>query len=111
MQIYEAGAANFTHAYPGVPATLRELRRRGLRLGVVTNKPHTPTLAILDSLGFRGHFDAVVGGDSLPQRKPHPGPILAALATLGVPPDAAVMVDDNYHDVEAAHAAGLRAWP
>jgi phosphoglycolate phosphatase len=90
--------------------TLSALRELGLPLAVVTNKPYVATIDILEALGLRAYFDAVVGGDTLPERKPHPAPILAALRHLGVAPEAALMVGDNYHDVQAARAAGVRTF-
>ncbi|RDI59371.1 phosphoglycolate phosphatase [Microvirga subterranea] len=110
LEIYEANASRCTEAYPGVVATLEHLRRLGLRLAIVTNKPYAATTEILDALGLRMFFDAVIGGDTLLERKPHPAPILAALERLGAGPDAALMVGDNYHDVQAARAAGVRAF-
>jgi len=110
LQIYEANAACHTEAYPGVAETLAGLRGLGLPLAVVTNKPYAATIDILEALGLRAYFDAVVGGDTLPERKPHPAPILAALKHLSVAPKAALMVGDNYHDVQAARAAGVRAF-
>ncbi|AWM87873.1 phosphoglycolate phosphatase [Microvirga sp. 17 mud 1-3] len=109
LEIYEADAARYTEAYPGVPETLEGLRDRGLVLAVVTNKPYAATMDILQTLGLHRFFGAVVGGDTLPERKPHPAPLLAALERLGVTPEAALMVGDNYHDVQAARAAGTRA--
>ncbi len=64
----------------------------GLRLAVVTNKPHAATVAILESLGLSTFFDAVIGGDTLAERKPHPAPIEAALRLLGIGGTAAFMV-------------------
>jgi phosphoglycolate phosphatase len=110
LQIYEANASRHTEAYPGVVETLSALRELGLPLAVVTNKPYVATIDILEALGLRAYFDAVVGGDTLPERKPHPAPILAALRHLGVAPEAALMVGDNYHDVQAARAAGVRTF-
>jgi phosphoglycolate phosphatase len=110
LDIYEAHATGYTQAYPGARETLEGLKRAGLRMAVVTNKPHEPTLAILTALSLDGFFDAVVGGDTLPERKPHPAPILRALALLGTEPSEALMVGDNYHDVQAARAAGVKAF-
>jgi len=90
LAIYEANASRHTQAYP-------------------TNKPQAATVSILEALGLRVFFDEVIGGDALPERKPHPAPVLLALERLGVSPEAALMVGDNYHDVQAAHAAGIRA--
>jgi phosphoglycolate phosphatase len=110
LAIYEANASRHTQAYPGVPDTLDVLKRLGLRLAVVTNKPRSATMHILDTLRLAPFFDTVVGGDTLPERKPHPAPILLALKQLGVGPEAALMVGDNYHDMRAARAAGVRAF-
>ncbi len=109
LKIYEANASCHTEAYPGVPQTLESLRRLGLPLAVVTNKPYAATIDILEALALRGFFDAVIGGDTLPERKPHPAPVLLALQRLGVKPADALMIGDNYHDVQAARAAGVRA--
>jgi phosphoglycolate phosphatase len=110
LKIYEANASHYTKAYPGVPQTLESLRCLGLPLAVVTNKPYAATIDILEALDLRAFFGAVIGGDTLPERKPHPAPILMALERLGVEPEAALVVGDNYHDVQAARAAGVRAF-
>lgn len=109
LAIYEANASRHTEAYPTVRETLEGLRRCGLSLAVVTNKPFAATNSILGDLGLSAFFDAVIGGDTLPERKPHPAPVLLALERLDVAPEAALMVGDNYHDVQAARAAGVRA--
>jgi phosphoglycolate phosphatase len=107
LAIYGADASRHTRPYPGVVETLDGLKAAGLRLAVVTNKPEAATHAILRDLALDRFMDAVVGGDTLPQRKPHPAPLLEALSRLRVTPERAVMVGDNHHDVDAGHAAGL----
>jgi phosphoglycolate phosphatase len=109
LAAYEPRAARKTTLYPGVLDTLGALRAAGLRFAVVTNKPAAATRQILGALGLADLIEAVVGGDTLPERKPHPAPVTAALRALGVAPAAAVMVGDNHHDVAAGHAAGLKA--
>ena len=109
LALYERAASRHTEVYPGVLDTLRVLRGEGLRLAVVTNKPEAATWIVLKALGLDAVLDAVVGGDTLPQRKPDPAPLHEALRRLGVGPDRAVMVGDNHHDVNAARAAGVRA--
>jgi phosphoglycolate phosphatase len=107
LEIYESAPATMTRPYPGVLATLRQLRQNGMRLGICTNKPHVATLAVLSALGLDGFFGAVVGGDTLPRRKPDPAPLHHALDRLEVAADHAVMVGDNEHDAAAAAAAGV----
>jgi phosphoglycolate phosphatase len=109
LALYEPNAARSTRPYPGVPETLRALKARGLRIAVVTNKPERATREILASLDLAPLIEVVVGGDTAPERKPHPAPVLVALERLAVAPTEAVMVGDNHHDVSAARAAGVRA--
>lgn len=96
-----------TCAYPGVTEALEQLHLRGLPLAVVTNKPARFTMPLLAHLGLRRYFHAVVSGDTLPHRKPDPGPLLLAAEQCGVAPGAALMVGDSDNDVRAARAAGM----
>ena len=109
LELYDGHAAALTTAYPGVRETLMHLQASGCILAVVTNKPLAATEEILTALDLAQFFSVVVGGDSAPRRKPHPDPILKALADAGLKPAETIMVGDNYHDVEAAHAAGVEA--
>jgi phosphoglycolate phosphatase len=104
---YEAAPAALTRPYPGVPELLAALRASGRPLGVCTNKPEAPARAILGDLGLATHFDAVVGGDTLPVLKPHPAPLLHCLAALGADPAEALYVGDSETDAETARAAGV----
>jgi phosphoglycolate phosphatase len=109
LEFYEGNAARFTRAYPGAEEILRALSERGLPLAVVTNKPYAASHEILEKLKLAGFFKAVIGGDSLPERKPHPAPLLRAAEQLGAAPSETLMVGDNHHDVSAARAAGMGA--
>ena len=98
---YEGNAAVRTRPFPGVPETLAELGRRGMALGVCTNKPEAATREVLRDLDLARWFGAVVGGDSLPGvRKPDAAPLLAVLEQLNAAPAAAVMVGDNAERVD-----------
>jgi phosphoglycolate phosphatase len=108
LTLYQANPAALTRCYPGVLETLDALRRKGFRLAVVTNKPVFATKKILEALSLAEFFPVVIGGDSLPQRKPDPAQLHEAARQLGVDVDQTLMVGDNIHDVEAAHAAGMR---
>jgi phosphoglycolate phosphatase len=110
LELYGANASHHTEAYPGVRDTLEGLKGMGLSLAVVTNKPYSATIDILESLELKSFFATIVGGDTLPERKPDPAPILLAMDRLGVGPEDVLMVGDNYHDVQAARAAGIGAF-
>ncbi|MBN1240579.1 MAG: HAD-IA family hydrolase [Gammaproteobacteria bacterium] len=77
------------------------------RWGVVTNKPHAMTVPLLARLGLAERSGSIVSGDSLPQRKPHPAPLLLAAEELGVRPERCVYIGDAPRDIEAGRAAGM----
>jgi phosphoglycolate phosphatase len=107
LQLYEADAARLTQPYPGVKATLAELRRRGYRTAICTNKPQHATMTVLEELGMLPLFEGVAGGDRFAVKKPDPGHLLGLIAVLGGRPAATAMIGDNENDAAAAHAAGL----
>jgi phosphoglycolate phosphatase len=104
---YEAAASLLTRPYDGVPETLARLRASGMRLAVCTNKPMAAAGIVLHELGLAPLIDAVSGGDSVAQRKPHPDHVRDALRRIGGTADQAAMVGDNEHDIAAGKAAGL----
>ncbi len=94
-----------TRPYVGVEAALDALTASGIRVALCTNKAEFLTFALLDALGWRGRFDAVVGGDTLPVRKPDPAPLREAIARAGG--GRAAFVGDSIIDVGTAKAAQL----
>jgi AHBA synthesis associated protein len=93
----------------GVPALLRTLRARGLRLAVATGKAGPRARSLLTTLDLIQHFDHVVGSDEVVNAKPAPDIVLRALTLLDADPDAAVMVGDAPADIRSARAAGVIA--
>ncbi len=93
--------------YAGVAEALRELHARGLPMAVCTNKPSALVPPLLEYLGIAGYVAHIVGGDTLPQRKPAPEPLLHAAQLLGAPPAHCLMVGDSATDLGAANAAGM----
>jgi phosphoglycolate phosphatase len=102
-------ATALTRLYPNVIEALGVLADRGHPLGICTNKPLGPTRAVLDHFGISQLFATVIGGDSLPQRKPDPAPLRAAFAALGSDPAAprGIFVGDSEFDVETASNTGV----
>jgi phosphoglycolate phosphatase len=103
---YSATIGSHGRLFPHVAETLRELRARGLKLGVVTNALQRPAQVILDRYGIADLIDLVLGGDRVTQRKPHPEPLETACAHFGIDTEDALMVGDSANDVAAARAAG-----
>lgn len=75
--------------------------------GIVTNKPGGLTASLLEQLGIDTAAGVVIGGDRLPQRKPHPAPLLLAASELGVPAERCVYIGDAARDIEAGKAARM----
>ena len=107
MRHYESAATLRTTVFPGAVAALRALRAAGIPLAVCTNKPAGLSAGILDSLGLAQYFARVIGGDSLPYRKPDPRVLLALLEPFAVRPEDSLLVGDSEVDAATAHAAGV----
>jgi len=105
---YDAINGDHARVYAGVIAGLDALRAQGLRLACVTNKPIAFALPLLEQTGLRPYFDVVYGGDSLPTKKPDPGPLLQVCADFGLAPVQVVAIGDSSNDALAARAAGCR---
>ena len=109
LEIYRAALAVYTVPFEGMLELLERLEREGLPWGIVTNKPAFLTEPLLEQLALRERAGAIVSGDTLAERKPHPAPLLYAARQLGVAPVSSVYVGDAERDVLAARAAGMRA--
>ncbi len=107
LELYAENTSVRSRPYPGVRAGLELLRSRGYRLGCVTNKAAQFTEPLLDAVGIRDVFDLVISGDTLPEKKPSPMPLLHAAEHFRVEPSAALMLGDSVSDVKAARAAGF----
>src|SRR5664279_4305302 len=108
MRFYEDHICDQTVAYPGVEAAFDALNKAGVNLAVCTNKPERMTRLLIDALGWRDRFVAIVAGDTLAVCKPDPATVLLAIEQAGGGP--AAMVGDSIVDVEVAHAAALGDW-
>ena len=108
LKLYEHNLAQRSRLYPGIREGIALLKAQGILLGCVTNKIARFTEPLLKQLGVRDEFGIVVSGDTLPQKKPHPAPLLHAAQFFNVAPHESLMVGDSVHDVEAARAAGFQ---
>lgn len=103
IDYYAANICTGTTCYPAVEEAMEALAARGGRLALCTNKPERLTRLLLDALGWAERFDAIVGGDTLPVRKPDAAPLLRAIEHAGGGP--AAFVGDSITDAETARAA------
>ena len=108
LRHYHAAPCERTRVYPGVREALDALESRSIILTLITNKPAAFIDPILEALELRHYFRATLGGDSLPEKKPHPAPLLHLAARYDIDPSRCLMVGDSRHDVEAGKRAGFR---
>jgi len=95
------------YLFPGVAATLIELRRRGLRMAVCSNKPTPLCRKVVDDLGLTACFDTVVGSESGRPAKPHPASLDHALVTMRASPGESVFVGDSTIDQKVAASRAI----
>jgi len=107
LELYAENTCKRSQLYSGVRESLDWLRASGYRLGCVTNKAAEFTEPLLREKGLMEAFEIVVSGDTLPEKKPSPLPLLHAAAFFGVEPSRALMIGDSVSDVTAARAAGF----
>ncbi|PGT79229.1 pyrophosphatase PpaX [Bacillus sp. AFS040349] len=94
--------------YETVFETVKTLKEKGFKLGIVTTKIRATVNMGLTLTKLNQFFDVVVTLDDVENAKPHPEPVLKALEQLGSKPEEAIMVGDNHHDVEAGKNAGTK---
>ncbi len=108
LAAYSAAPVVDTIVYPGAKAALARLAARGVNLGICTNKPEAVTRLVLNALGLTPLFSAIIGGDTLPWRKPDGRHVSATLDAMGAQPgQTAAYVGDSETDAAAARDAGL----
>jgi phosphoglycolate phosphatase len=107
LEIYERHLTAHSPLFPGVAEMLDALESRGLKWGVVTNKPARYTEPLLDHLGLRARAACVVSGDTCTHPKPHPAPMLRACQLANSDPLDCLYVGDAERDVAAARAVGM----
>jgi phosphoglycolate phosphatase len=105
--IYQRRCLDRTSLYPGVRSGLAGIAaaHSGLRLAVVTNKPRRMTEKILRALGIHRCFAAVLGGDDVARRKPHPLPLLLLMRRFRATGRETLVVGDSRFDMEAGRRA------
>ncbi len=102
---YDREVGLHSQLYPGVPEFLQAMSNRSIKQVVVTNKTELFTDKLLKMMNINQHFELFLGGDSLPEQKPHPMPLLHAIKHVGTNADKALMVGDSKNDIKAARAA------
>jgi phosphoglycolate phosphatase len=105
LERYFECCLDHTHPYPGIAAAVAALAA-SYPLAVLTNKPERHSRKVLAGLGLLAPFRALIGGDTLPQRKPDPAGLLALAARWGTSAGRLLLVGDSAVDAATARAAG-----
>jgi phosphoglycolate phosphatase len=92
--------------FPGVVEGLDALKAAGVHLACITNKAERFTLPLLKDTGLYDYFELILSGDTLPERKPSPLPLLHASVVFDCQPDELLLIGDSLNDTQAARAAG-----
>lgn len=103
-----SGGHELTRVYPGVTDLLGYLRRQGVKMAVVTNKPQRFVAPLLDEVDLAGYFEWLIGGDTLAMQKPDPGGLLHVMREANVAAGQSLFIGDSCSDIRAARAAEVR---
>ncbi len=106
LERYAESVCVESRVFDGLSELLDDLDDRGCPWGVVTNKPEQLTLPLLAGLGLAERMACIVSGDTLPVRKPEPGPVLLGCDIAEVDPHRTIYVGDAERDIEAGRRAG-----
>lgn len=105
---YRIHMARVSRPFPGVVELLSAIESKGLRWGVVTNKPGWLTQPLMQQLGLSQRAACTVSGDCTPRPKPAPDPLLLACGQIDLEPGDCVYVGDDLRDIQSARAANMR---
>jgi phosphoglycolate phosphatase len=109
LDIYEAAVSQHSTPFEGVEDVLAQVEAGGARWGIVSNKPYYLCVGVVAAMGWSERCAVLLGGDSLPQRKPDPEPLWHACRACGVDAAQAVYVGDDERDIVAARKAGMKS--
>ena len=107
LSFYENNLCVHTRLFPGIEQLLVGIEGRCMPWGIVTNKVEFFAHPLMSKLGLADRCAITVGGDTTPNPKPAPDPLLHAAKAINVAPEACLYVGDDLRDVQAAHAAKM----
>lgn len=107
LEHYQDSVCVESRIFPELPELLDDLDGQKCPWGIVTNKPRRMTDPLLAALGLTSRVSCAISGDTLPQRKPDPAPLLLGCQETGRAPQRTVYVGDAARDMQAGRAAGM----
>jgi pyrophosphatase PpaX len=105
-RLFQANNIDLASLFPGTLEVLDHLKLRGLKLAAVTTRSIRSSIRSMEATGTADYFDIILSAEDVENHKPHPEPLLKALAAIGERPEHAVMIGDTYADIGAGKACG-----
>ncbi len=107
IKLYQEQLAIHALPFPGILELLDHLENHQIAWGIVTNKPAFLTNPLMERLQLSHKAACIVSGDTTPNSKPHPEPLLYACKKMAVQPEHCIYIGDAARDIEAGKAAGM----
>ncbi len=108
LDYYAKNICVHTQLFGDTAKLIDTLEQRGIKWGIVTNKPHRFTVPLMQALGYADQAACLISGDTCARAKPHPEPMLKACEIIGVTPAQCLYLGDDLRDMQAANASGMR---
>lgn len=110
LNIYDSVFTRSPVLLPGIADLLQGIENKGLKWGIVTNKPRRFTIGLIESMGLnlQNRAACMVCGDDAPQPKPSPATLLMACEQVGIAANNCIYVGDAERDIQAGRAAGMQ---
>jgi len=108
LDYYARNICMHTRLFAGMAELVAALEQRGIKWGIVTNKPHRYTVPLMQALGYAERVACLISGDTCTHAKPHPEPLLKACELIGIAPEQCLYLGDDLRDMQAANAASIR---
>lgn len=107
-RIFDANCTYLVTPYEGVRDMLVKMKEQGMKLGVLSNKPHRQTVKVVREIFGEGMFDCVQGQQEGIARKPDPEGVYRLMDALKVSKEECLYVGDSEVDIQTGKNAGVR---
>ena len=108
LQHYNDNICVHTQLFEGIAELISTLEQRGLKWGIVTNKPQRFTVPLMQALGYAQRAGCLISGDTCANAKPHPEPMQKACELIKIPAEHCLYLGDDLRDMQAANAVNMR---
>lgn len=107
MDTFAGHSMDQVEPYDGIAELLKQLKERGIKIAVLSNKPHERTVDNIETVFGKGYFDYVAGEQPGIPRKPDPAGVYRILEAFGEKPEACLYFGDTNTDMQTGLGAGL----